>query len=215
VDNDVIFSLLIETGIFRAAFQTMKMLQIRLVVLAILSTVESIQHINASCAAITCEQGYFCQYGACVLTNRTSSNADGGNATNSSSACDYVNCEYNPGYKCVNGECVFTGCIIACPGHMTRGTDVDGSSCTCVPDGLYHLPFFAKIVIAVIVLVGCILAYFYLLLYNYINMQCFIILIDGIKMERNRCLSGRITNNEGITLIVGRKIFCVSQTYTC
>ena len=45
-------------------------------------------------------------------------------------------------------------------------------------------------------------------------MQCFIILIDGVKMERNRCLSGRITNNEGITLIVGRKIFCVSQTYT-
>ena len=44
-------------------------------------------------------------------------------------------------------------------------------------------------------------------------MQCFIILIDGVKMERNRCLSGRITNNEGITLIVGRKIFCVSQTY--
>jgi len=44
-------------------------------------------------------------------------------------------------------------------------------------------------------------------------MQCFIILIDGVKMERNRCLSGRTTNNEGIILIVGRKIFCVSQTY--
>ena len=29
-------------------------------------------------------------------------------------------------------------------------------------------------------------------------MQCFIILIDGVQMERNRCLSGRITNNEGI-----------------
>jgi hypothetical protein len=139
----------------------MKMLRIRLlVVLAILSTVESIQHINASCAAITCEQGYFCQYGACVLTNRTSSNADGGNATNSSSACDYVNCECNPGYKCVNGECVFTDCMIyTCPDHMDHDT-VNGS-CTCMPDGWYYqLLFFAKIVIAVIVLVGCILAYF-------------------------------------------------------
>ena len=60
--------------------------------------------VDTSCDAIRCKQGYFCQYGACVPTNATFS------ATNSSSACDYVNCGINPAYQCVNGECVDTSC---------------------------------------------------------------------------------------------------------
>jgi len=39
-----------------------------------------------------------------------SGNDDTESATNSSSACDYVNCGINPAYQCMNGECVDTSC---------------------------------------------------------------------------------------------------------